>query len=690
LKTIINNLSVGQKVMTVIIVEVISYSMVTTIALSQIHTVGVEVKQMADVYLPLFSSSETIRQQIQEGRLNLKEIIFVGGRVVYDKEAEETYLTARVRYKDEYLGINEEVSSAEELIRNSLLQEGSEDRLIHQFSDGLLGKLSEIRQANRIHNKRVEKVFRHVEDGSFLMGMETLGEVAASEAVLTGELDLLVAELETIKKASVEYAVRVEKIASGFTILASIITVCLVIVVVFIIVRRNISRPLHMLTDMISSFSALQEVKETESEKDLMLRHDELGMLSRSFNKLKHDLSAQGRALQDAKEEAERANGAKSQFLAAASHDLRQPLHAMQMYIAALRQKVHDEDALTVVSDIDAVSVSTGRLLNALLDVSQLEAGAIKPQFEDFPIQEVLRRVARAFAPFAQRKDLDLRIVPSSAYVHSDPILLERIIGNFTSNAVRYTESGRILIGCRRYGDELSVEVLDTGPGIPEEQKEAIFDAFHQIHNKERDRSKGLGLGLSIAQRLAAFLGHRIEHQSILGRGARFAIYVERRESAGAGFEDDAAQERMLGDLQGITTLLIEDDAAVLHATKQLLESWGCTVLGAHTTDKALELVTRPDSPAPDIIIADYRLPDGSTGVEAITRVQLTLGSAVPALIITGDVEVTRLRDIADQGYRVLSKPVRPAKLRALVSHLLSGQTPPLEVKPTHMIEDVA
>ena len=128
----------------------------------------------------------------------------------------------------------------------------------------------------------------------------------------------------------------------------------------------------------------------------------------------------------------------------------------------------------------------------------------------------------------------------------------------------------------------------------------------------------------------------------------------------------------------------------MLHATKQLLESWRGTVLGAHTTDKALELVTRPDSPAPDIIIADYRLPDGSTGVEAITRVQLTLGSAVPALIITGDVEVTRLRDIADQGYRVLSKPVRPAKLRALVSHLLSGQTPPLEVKPTHMIEDVA
>jgi CheY-like chemotaxis protein len=362
----------------------------------------------------------------------------------------------------------------------------------------------------------------------------------------------------------------------------------------------------------------------------------------------------------------------------------------MQMYIAALRQKVHDEDALAVVSDIDAVSVSTGRLLNALLDISQLEAGAIKPQFEDFPIQEVLRRVARAFAPFAQRKNLDLRIVPSSAYVNSDPILLERIIGNFTSNAVRYTDSGRILIGCRRRGNDLSVEVLDTGPGIPEEQKEAIFDAFHQIHNKERDRSKGLGLGLAIAQRLAAYLGHRIEHQSVIGRGARFAIHVERRDSVRQEDVAAAAQERWFIDLQDTAILLIEDDDAVLQATKQLLESWGCVVLAARTTKSALELVARSNAPAPDLIIADYRLPDGSTGVEAITRTQLALGSAVPALIITGDVEVTRLRDIADQGYRVLNKPVRPAKLRALISHLLSGQAPALDTRPKENIEDVA
>ena len=660
--------------MTVIIVEVMSYTMVTTIALLQIHAVGNEVKQMSDLYLPLFTSTEAIRQQIQEGRLNLREIIFVGDRVVYDKDAEETYIAARVRYEDGNRDITEEINWAEDLIEQSILQSGDGDSLISQYSPRLLMQLSSIRQASRIHNKRAEKVFRHVEDGSFLMGMEMIDEVSASEAVLTSELDNLVSYLEDLKKASVDYAVNVEKTASIFTILASIITVCVVIVIFFYIVKRNITKPLHMLTDAINSFNALSEVRETKSERDLMMRGDELGMVSRSFNKLKHDLWAQGHALRAAKEEAEQANRAKSQFLAAASHDLRQPLHTLQMYIAALRHKLQEKDALAIVADIDAVSVSTGRLLNALLDVSQLEAGAVKPQFTDFPVQEVLRRVTRAFEPMAHRKELDLRMVPSSTVVRSDPVLLERIIGNFASNAIRYTHEGSVLVGCRRRGAKLAVEVWDTGPGIPEDQAGAIFEDFHQLHNKERDRGKGLGLGLAIVRRLADCLDHRLEHESKVGHGSRFSVLVDIAEAAPVENEEEEPFDQFLRDLRGVVVLLIEDDVPALKATHQLLEFWGCRVLPARSLDDGLAVVST-SSATPDVVVADYRLPDGLNGIEAITRIQLVLGVAIPAIIVTGEAQTEEIREISELGYRVLFKPVRPAKLRALMTHLLLQQS---------------
>ncbi|MBT8125246.1 MAG: HAMP domain-containing histidine kinase, partial [Gammaproteobacteria bacterium] len=514
IKNIINKMSVGQKVLTIIFLEIFSYSVVTTIALSQINSVGNVVKQTSDLYLPLFSSSESIRHQIQDSRLNLKDIIFVGDRVVYDKEAEEAYIAARGRYQEDHSNINEEIDWADKLITKASSQKDAQNNLIREYSQNLLRQLSSLRQASRIHNIRAEKVFHHVEDGSFLMGMEMVSDVEASEKTLINELDALVTELSNLNDASVEYAGRVENTASSFTVLASIITICIVITIFYYVVKRNISDPLHALTDTINSISALHDIEDSEMEKELMSRGDELGMVSRSFNKLKHDLSAQDKNLRDAKEDAERANRAKSQFLASASHDLRQPLHAMQMYITALQQKIKDRNLLKIVSDIDAVSISTGRLLNSILDVSQLEAGAVKPQIENFAIQEVLHRVARGFRPMSYRKGIALHIVPSSAYVHSDPILLEQIIGNFVANAIRYTETGRVLLGCRRRKGKLSIEVLDTGPGIPKHQRDAIFDDFHQLDNKERDRGKGLGLGLAIVRRLSICLSHQIEHSS--------------------------------------------------------------------------------------------------------------------------------------------------------------------------------
>ena len=669
IKNIINKMSVGQKILTIIFLEIFSYSVVTTIALSQISSVGNVVKQTSDLYLPLFNSSESIRHQIQDSRLNLKDIIFVGDRVVYDKDAEESYIAARGRYQEDSSNINEEIDSADKLITKAASQKDAQNDLIKEYSQNLLRQLSNLRQASRIHNIRAEKVFRHVEDGSFLMGMEMVSDVAASEKTLITELDTLVNELSNLNDASVEYASRVENAASSFTILASIITICIVITIFYYVVKRNISDPLHALTDTINSTSAISHVEDSALERDLMSRGDELGMVSRSFNKLKHDLSAQDKNLRDAKEDAEKANRAKSQFLAAASHDLRQPLHAMQMYITALQQKIKDKNLLKIVSDIDAVSISTGRLLNSILDVSQLEAGAVKPQTEDFAVQEILHRVARGFRPMSYRKGIALHIVPSTAYVRSDPILLEQIIGNFVANAIRYTETGRVLLGCRRRMGKLSVEVLDTGPGIPKHQRDAIFDDFHQLDNKERDRGKGLGLGLAIVRRLSICLGHEIEHSSEINKGSRFAVIV------GSGIKPTKAiqsrtYETSLLDLNNTSVLLIEDDEMVMNATKQLLESWKCNVICAKFAQEAERLIFDPQN-IPDIIIADYRLPGSENGVQAINNIAAKLGYHVPAFIITGEADTSEVRKIADHGYRVLSKPVHPAKLRALISHLI-------------------
>lgn len=474
-----------------------------------------------------------------------------------------------------------------------------------------------------------------------------------------------------LRNFSIQSNIKNSHVAVGYTILTATASFAVVAWVLWFVVFRNISRPLNALTDTINAFNALGKVEESEFERRLMSRQDELGRMSRSFNRLKHNLFVQRQALQRSKEEAEFANDAKSQFLAAASHDLRQPLHAMQIYISTLRSRIDDPEIISVVEDIDAASISTARLLNALLDISQLEAGVVRPKPEHYPVQEILHRVARSFGPSARQKNLELKVVESSACVYADPVLLERIVGNFTSNAVRYTKEGRVLIGCRRRGDRIAVEVLDTGMGIPEDQQTAIFEDFYQVHNKERDRGKGLGLGLAIARRLAMQMECEIEHSSIVGVGSRFAVLVPVGDPQLSRTHASEVEGASAARLKGVSVLLIEDDPVVLRATSQLLENWGCNVLTATTLDEAMAVLTTRKTMAPEIIVADYRLPGGITGAEAATHLQLMLGQAIPVIVVTGDVADEVMRDIADQGYRVLSKPVRPAKLRALVSHLL-------------------
>lgn len=668
-----NKLSVGQKIMTVIVVEIMSYSIITGIALYQIHLMGNEIRQMANLYIPLLSATASIRHNVQGERLYFKDIVVSGDRVVYDKEAEDEYILARTRYRSANAKINELISYSEQMVLNAVEDDKDNTPILQLFAPKLLRELTKIRDAQVQTTIRVDEIFGHVEEGSFLMGMELVEGVRVSEGVLLAELDNLERDLQGLKAASVDYAANAERASSRMTIFASIVTVCVVVLIFFLMVKRHIAKPLHVLTDAIKTFDPMKPAEEglrNGDQSKLMSRGDELGMVARSLRELKQTLRLQGQALKQAKEKAEQADRAKTRFLAAASHDLRQPLYAMQMYIAVLRQRIHDDETLAIVDDVQEVSIATGRLLNSLLDVSQLEAGAIKPQFEDFSVQELLDRVAISFTPLASRKGLTVRVVPTRSFVHSDPVLMERIIGNLLSNAIRYTDKGKILLGSRRRGDMIAIHVLDTGHGIPKDQSNAIFDDFHQLDNDERDRSKGLGLGLAIVRRLAECLNHKVELRSTIGKGSNFCVVVAKAEPKDCRAKRDEGSEAAdaVHDLTGFNVLLIEDDAAVADATLLLLQSWKCKAYCVRTPEEALAYL-EAQNVVPDIVLADYRLPGDLDGVEAIQRIQLALQVAVPGIIITGESDIGAIREIDRMGYMILRKPVRPARLRRLIGH---------------------
>ena len=384
-------------------------------------------------------------------------------------------------------------------------------------------------------------------------------------------------------------------------------------------------------------------------------------------------LKSAERALRQAKDEAERASRAKSRFLAAASHDMRQPLHALEFLLAALANRDLPADTGGILADIEATVGAMGRMLNTLLDLSELEAGAVAPQVGAFPINALLSRMRREYRHAAEAKALDLRVVPCGAVVDSDRDLLERIVGNFMSNAIRYTRQGRVLLGCRRRGRNLRIEVWDSGPGIVEQQVELLFEEFRKLEAAGRDSSQGLGLGLAIVKRLAALLSHEVHVASTPGKGSLFSVDVPLRPPTRPAWPAPRGSRAILGELSDTRVIVIEDDTAVARATERFLQSWGCRVVCAKSGEQALSELNRGDQP-PDLIIADYQLPERRNGIEAIERLQAALNSAIPALIITGDTSAESLHQLSNSGYSVLRKPVRPAKLRALVRHLLSGE----------------
>jgi signal transduction histidine kinase len=375
------------------------------------------------------------------------------------------------------------------------------------------------------------------------------------------------------------------------------------------------------------------------------------------------------RQLSQQRDEAERANIAKSKFLAAASHDLRQPLHALTLFASALDERIKYPEVSRLVANVNASVKAMELLFNALLDISRLDAGVLHPEIRHFRLEETIRRLVNDYAPEAAQKGLLLQWTPCELTVESDPTLLERILRNFVSNAIRYTDRGEIRIRSVPDGDRVRIEVADTGIGIPPDQRRAIFSEFYQLGNPERDRTKGLGLGLAIVDRVARLLGHQIEVESTPGRGSCFAVVVPHGDAARIAADDRPEADSVLNDLVGLRIMVVDDEAGIREGMQALLQQWGCEVALAGSEEEAVA-ATRSARQVPDAIIADYRLRDAQTGVMVIERLQRELNATIPALIVTGDTATERLREAGISGYQLLHKPVQPAMLRAFLRNV--------------------
>jgi signal transduction histidine kinase/CheY-like chemotaxis protein len=371
-----------------------------------------------------------------------------------------------------------------------------------------------------------------------------------------------------------------------------------------------------------------------------------------------------------ARETAEQANRAKTDFLAAASHDLRQPLHAMSLQIGQLKASLQDEKAQDILAHISNSQFALSDILNALLDISHLDAGTLKPNLSPFPLAQLFTRLENEFTPQAKERGVELRIHPTRAWLNSDAALLYRVLANLVDNAVKHTRAPGVLVAARKRGDKWRIEIWDCGPGIPEEQQQAIFDKFVQLDNPGRDRRKGLGLGLSIVQRLNQLLGHQLSFVSRSGYGSCFRLEVpEGTPMPQQNGELLSHEERGYG-LQGAVVLVVDDDPDVLTATRDLLTGWKCAVVTAGSLAEAVAVAAEEEI---DMIIADYRLADGHTGLEVIEALNERGDGQSKAVIITGDVNPEELGRLRDGPYPVLSKPVAPVTLRSTLHRLMTG-----------------
>jgi signal transduction histidine kinase/ActR/RegA family two-component response regulator len=399
---------------------------------------------------------------------------------------------------------------------------------------------------------------------------------------------------------------------------------------------------------------------------------DEIGQLGQAFNTMTGELERSYATLERKVEERTQAlseaNQAKSRFLAAASHDLRQPLHALNLLVAQLRSDPTPADRQRLTLRVESAVASINGLFDTLLDISKLDAGVVTAQVSDFPIQQVLDRVEATFAADAQARGLALRVRQHAGWVRSDPVLLERIVDNLVANALRYTRRGGVLVGCRRCGEGMRVEVWDTGIGIAPDKHQAIFSEFYQVSPAGTLRGEGLGLGLSIVARLCQLLSHGIGVASQPGRGSRFTIALPSAPAQIMPVPSLSADFVPDDPLRGLRVLVIDNDPDVLESTAGLLRVWDCDVVVAASGEQAQE---RLGGEAPNLVIADVHLDHGEEGPALVAQLRLQFGLDLPAIVVSGDVSQATRERVSALDLPLLEKPVAPLRLRTLATRLV-------------------
>ncbi len=378
--------------------------------------------------------------------------------------------------------------------------------------------------------------------------------------------------------------------------------------------------------------------------------------------------------LLEAKKEAENANHSKTKFLAAASHDLLQPMNAARLFAASLLEHGLNERTRQLVESLNYSLEDVESLLGALVDISKLDAGAVKPDKTAFSARDLLGNLANEYRSLAQNAGLAFHFVPSSAVICTDSQLLARILRNLLSNAIRYTRAGRILLGCRRTAAGLSIEVWDTGIGIAAEKLQEIFEEFNRLQPDNSARDKGLGLGLAIVDKMAGILDHRIKVRSILGRGSCFAVEVPFGQvPAAPAFKSGLVAQLDQQQLLGKRVLVLDNDHAICEAMQTLLGGWGCRVLTARNV-AGVQAQADELARGIDLFVVDYHLDDGVTGLEALHQLE-PLAIDAPVLMITANYSNELKQQVRDLGYSLMNKPVKPAKLKAVAHHLMMPAT---------------
>jgi signal transduction histidine kinase len=387
------------------------------------------------------------------------------------------------------------------------------------------------------------------------------------------------------------------------------------------------------------------------------------------------ELRAQTRAALEARSAAEAANRAKSQLLAAASHDLRQPLHAAGLFVAALATRAIDADVRALIGRVQGALDALESQFGQLIDLSRLEAGALKAERTRVALSPLFRSLVDEFHPQAELKGIRLACVPTRLAIDTDPSLFTRVLRNLVANAVRYTRAGGVVIGARRRGERVVVEVADTGPGIAPEHRARIFEEFYQIRaaGPASPNGHGMGLGLAIVRRLARLLGHEITLTSRPGCGSRFGVAAPRVTGAGMPLPRETPNLPAAGGaLAGSTVAVVDDDASSVDAMRMLFAAWGATVAGGRDAEDALAELARL-SRCPDLIVADLRLERDASGLDAVAALRHEIGEPVPALLVSGDTSLSAAQAVRAAGFALLPKPVVPDALAAAAAALIAG-----------------